>query len=146
MQRLLLAVLARALVARDRRTRSLPRVGYFSSSEVGGQNDFCWRRLRTETASLKLALSLSCPCPLHREESQHEVQPGDPSHYRPHIRGHRRYSMCPDRAALRHNKSEDADVPQPVQGIHRLLPEDLLSSWLLGLLQGNQSGTDGLRG
>ena len=47
-----------------------------------------------------------------------------------------------DRAALRHDESEDADVSRPVQGPHRLLPQDLLAGGLPGLLQGDQPGTD----
>lgn len=46
--------------------------------------------------------------------------------------------MCPDRAALRHHESEDADIPRPVPGPHRLLPQDLLPGGLPGLLQGHQ--------
>ena len=50
--------------------------------------------------------------------------------------------MCIHRAALRHHESEDADVPRPVQGPHRLLPEDLLPGGLPGLLQGDQPSAD----
>ncbi|XP_058404086.1 mitochondrial ornithine transporter 1 isoform X3 [Diceros bicornis minor] len=55
---------------------------------------------------------------------------------------YRGHSLRPDWAALRHHESEDADVPWPVQGPDRLLPEDLLPGGLPGLLQGDQPGAD----
>lgn len=46
--------------------------------------------------------------------------------------------MRSDWAALRHDESEDADIPRPVQGPHRLLPENVLPGGLPGILQGDQ--------